>query len=106
MEWLRKDAALKWELDQIASTGPNWREHLEAAENVAAQGGAEAGMGGGGGGGGGGSSAIPEFGGGGGGAVGTPEAGAEAGGEVPAGQGLEPQPAGQADEEETEQPPA
>jgi hypothetical protein len=106
MEWLRKDAALKWELDQIASTGPNWREHLEAAENVAAQGGAEAGMGGGGGGGGGGSSAIPEFGGGGGGAVGTPEAGAEAGGEVPEGQGLEPQPAGQAEEEETEQPTA
>ena len=64
MEWLRKDAALKWELDQIAQTGPHWREHLEAAENVA-----QAGNIGGGAGGGmtsSGGSAIPEFGGGGG----------------------------------------
>ena len=38
MEWLRKDAALKWELDQIAQTGPNWREHIQAAEEAAAQG--------------------------------------------------------------------
>jgi hypothetical protein len=36
MEWLRKDAALKWELDQIAQTGPNWREHIQAAEQAAA----------------------------------------------------------------------
>jgi hypothetical protein len=36
MEWLRKDAALKWELDQIAQTGPNWRDHIEAAEQAAA----------------------------------------------------------------------
>jgi hypothetical protein len=35
MQWLRKDAALKWELDQIQQTGPNWREHIEAAENAA-----------------------------------------------------------------------
>lgn len=35
MEWLRKDAALKWELEQIAQTGPNWREHLQAAEEAA-----------------------------------------------------------------------
>jgi len=59
MEWLRKDAALKWELDQIAQTGPNWREHLEAAENVAQAGNVNS-MGGGlpsGGG-----SAIPDFG--------------------------------------------
>jgi len=35
MEWLRKDAALKWELDQIAQTGPNWREHIQAAEQAA-----------------------------------------------------------------------
>ena len=59
MEWLRKDAALKWELDQISQSGPNWREHLEAAENVAAQA-QDAGGGAVGGGGGG----IPEFGGG------------------------------------------
>jgi hypothetical protein len=70
MEWLRKDAALKWELDQIASTGPNWREHIEAAEKASSQaGGMEGGMSGGAGGGG---SAIPEFGGG---AAATPEAG-------------------------------
>jgi hypothetical protein len=35
MEWLRKDAALKWELDQIAAIGPNWREHAEAMNNAA-----------------------------------------------------------------------
>jgi hypothetical protein len=35
MEWLRKDAALKWELNQIENNGPNWREYIEAAENVA-----------------------------------------------------------------------
>jgi hypothetical protein len=34
MEWLRKDAALKWELEQIAQTGPNWREHIKAAEEA------------------------------------------------------------------------
>ena len=34
MEWLRKDAALKWELEQIAATGPNWREHIQAAEDA------------------------------------------------------------------------
>jgi hypothetical protein len=36
MEWLRKDASLKWELDQIAQTGPNWRDHIQAAEEAAA----------------------------------------------------------------------
>jgi hypothetical protein len=46
MEWLRKDAALKWELDQISQTGPNWREHIAAAEQAASAGGGEA-MGGG-----------------------------------------------------------
>lgn len=57
MEWLRKDAALKWELEQIATTGPNWREHIEAAESAASEGGGESA--------GGGTSAseIPEFGG-------------------------------------------
>jgi hypothetical protein len=46
MEWLRKDAALKWELDQISQTGPNWRDHIAAAEQAASAGGGEA-MGGG-----------------------------------------------------------
>jgi thiol-disulfide isomerase/thioredoxin len=56
MEWLRKDAALKWELDQISQTGPNWREHIAAAEEAATNATGAAGLGGGGGGG----SAIPE----------------------------------------------
>jgi hypothetical protein len=73
MEWLRKDAALKWELEQIATSGPNWREHLDAAENAAAAAGEAGGASGGsalGGGGGttgsalGGGESIPEFGGG------------------------------------------
>lgn len=60
MEWLRKDAALKWELEQIATTGPNWREHIQAAEEAATTGVTPTE-------GGGGTSAseIPEFGGGG-----------------------------------------
>ena len=62
MEWLRKDASLKWELDQISQTGPNWREHIAAAEQAA---GAAGGGAGGGGmesalGGGGGAEPIPE----------------------------------------------
>jgi hypothetical protein len=77
MEWKRKDAALKWELQQIETMGPNWREHVEATENAASGIGAELTGGGGGGGGGTSPSAIPEFGGGGGGA---PEGGA---GETP-----------------------
>ena len=28
--WLRKDAALQWELGQIMSLGPNWKEQMEA----------------------------------------------------------------------------
>ena len=35
MEWLRKDAAMKWELDQIAQMGPNWREHADAMQQAA-----------------------------------------------------------------------
>ena len=35
-EWLRKDAALNWELAQITNAGPNWREHQEAAAEAAA----------------------------------------------------------------------
>jgi hypothetical protein len=62
MEWLRKDAALKWELDQIAQTGPNWREHIQAAEEAAAQGGAATGAAGVGGAVSGAESAIPAFG--------------------------------------------
>jgi len=90
MEWQRKEAAFKWELQQITNAGPNWREQIEAAQAAAsAAGGAEGGAGAEGGGGGGGS-AIPEFGGGGaevspeGGAV-APEGGAVApeGGEAP-----------------------
>lgn len=77
MEWKKKEAALKWELSQIEGNGPNWREHIEAAENAAS--GVEAGGGGGFGGGGGvSSSSIPEFGGGGGGGGGGPEAAPEA----------------------------
>ena len=73
MEWKRKDAALKWELDQIAQTGPNWRDHIAAAETAATAPSAPSGGGGGGNGG----SEIPEFGGGG--ETATPET---AGGEV------------------------
>ena len=58
MEWLRKDAALKWELEQIASTGPNWREHIKAAEEASNATGNSAGTSGSS------SSEIPEFGGG------------------------------------------
>jgi len=76
MEWKRKDAALKWELSQIEQTGPNWRDHIAAAENAAAQpAGGRAGGGGGG--------EIPEFGsGGGGGAAETPENNTAEGGEA------------------------
>ena len=69
-EWQRRDAALKWELDQISQSGPNFRELLAAQQPEA---GGEGEMGGmppdlGGGGGDGappGAEAIPEFGGGG-----------------------------------------
>ena len=73
MEWLRKDAAMKWELDQISTTGPNWREHVEAAENAAKS--VEGGMAGtpeSGGGTGMSASAIPDFG-----ETSTPEAGSQ-----------------------------
>ena len=63
MEWLRKDAAFKWELDKIAQLGPNWREQIEATENAANQAmsgeSPESAFTAGGGGG---ASAIPEFG--------------------------------------------
>jgi hypothetical protein len=65
-EWLRKDAALAWEIGKITEMGPNFREQLAAQQGGGAEGGAEGGLMGGGGGGGGaaGSEAIPEFGGG------------------------------------------
>lgn len=77
MAWLRKDAALRWELAQIEAAGPNWREQQAALAQAAA--GAPGGMGGAGGGMGGMGGAggeFPEFGVGG---AATPEAGAEAG---------------------------
>jgi hypothetical protein len=93
-EWLRKDAALAWELSKITEMGPNFREQLALATGTevgGAAGGAESELMGGGGGGGGGAGAesIPEFGGGG---EAAPEAGAAAGPEAgapetPAGEG-------------------
>ena len=39
-EWLKKDAALQFEINQIASAGPNWRDGMEAsAEGEMAPGG-------------------------------------------------------------------
>lgn len=60
-EFLRKDAELQWELQQISSLGPAWKEQI-IAQDVA--GGGEAPMGGGDMGGGGPGGAPPEFGGG------------------------------------------
>jgi len=64
-EWQKKDAALLWELTQIQTSGPNFREQLAAQAGLGT---GEEGAGGlppltSGGGGGGGGSAIPEFGG-------------------------------------------
>ena len=86
-EWLRKDAALTWEIGKITEMGPNFREQLAAAQQAeaGAMGGEGAeGMMGGGGGGAPGGEAIPEFGGG-----EAPEAGGEeaAAPETPAGEG-------------------
>lgn len=83
-EWLRKDAALTWELGKITEMGPNFREQMAQQLGAEAGGGAEAeGMMGAGVGGGGGAApggeAIPEFGEAGGAA---PEAGAKAGAEA------------------------
>jgi hypothetical protein len=60
-EWLRKDAALAWELGKITEMGPNFREQLALQQGGGEAGGEEAPalMGGGGGGGG---ESIPEFG--------------------------------------------
>ena len=40
-EWLRKDAALKWELAQIESTGPNFRELLTSQQGTTGEAGGE-----------------------------------------------------------------
>jgi hypothetical protein len=97
-EWLRKDAALTWELGKITEMGPNFREQLALAVGAEAAGGAEGGMMGAGGGGGGaapGGESIPEFGEASGAA---PEVGAEAGAAAeapatPAGEGAGGSPA-------------
>lgn len=49
-EWMRKDAAFKWEVEQIAANGPNWKQQAQALQQATAE------MQGGGGG------APPEFG--------------------------------------------
>jgi len=97
-EWLRKDAALSWELDQIKSMGPNFREQIALQQGNAGAGGGEAGGGEagggllGGGGGGGGAEEIPSFGG-----AAAPEAGGtEAGAPAPEAGGAEAAPAPEA----------
>ena len=55
-EYLRKDTEFQWEIQQIANSGPNWKEALQAGTPTTAGGEAEA-IGGGGGG------APPAFGG-------------------------------------------
>ncbi len=72
-EWLRKDAALAWELGKITEMGPNFREQLALQQGAAGEGGEAAALLGGGGGGGS-SEEIPEFGAG----EAPPEAGEEA----------------------------
>ena len=92
-EWLRKDAALRWELSQIEQMGPNFREQLAAQQG---EGGAAPVEGeemsspdvGGGGGGSPGASEIPEFGSGG--AETTPEASEPSSPEGAPGIGSEP----------------
>jgi hypothetical protein len=63
-DWLKKDAALQWELSQIQNMGPNWREQLAAQAGIGGDetGAAPAELGGEVGGGASGSE-IPEFGG-------------------------------------------
>jgi hypothetical protein len=64
--WLEKDAALRWELQQIEGQGPNWREKIAIETGTAGTGGEESPtpeIGGGSTGGGGGTEEIPAFGG-------------------------------------------
>jgi hypothetical protein len=67
-EFLRKDAELKWEIDQISGAGPDWRKQFESGEKQPKAGG--------------GGETPPEFGPTPGGPTPAPEA-PEAGGEVP-----------------------
>ena len=78
-EWLRKDAALAWEIARITEMGPNFREQLALQQGATGgeEGGEVSGLGGGGGGSGGGG-AIPEFGSGG--SAAPPPTGEEASG--------------------------
>jgi hypothetical protein len=64
-DWLRRDAAMAWEIAQITQMGPNFREQLALQQGAAGGETGGEGMMAAGGGGGGGESAIPEFGGGG-----------------------------------------
>jgi len=85
-EFLRKDKELRWELTQIETLGPKWKEALAAqAEGAGGEaGGAPPPEAGGGGGGGGGGGIPPSFTGGPAATGGeAPEAGGEAGGETP-----------------------
>ena len=88
-EWLKKDAALRWELGQIEANGPNFREQAAAIAGAGEPAGGMP-MGGGAGGG---TSEIPEFGGSA--PVGGEEAGVAAGG-VPGGEAGAPATAGPA----------
>jgi hypothetical protein len=38
-EFLRKDAEMKWELDQISGAGPDWRKQFEGGEKTPKAGG-------------------------------------------------------------------
>lgn len=95
-EFLRKDAELAWELEQIKGMGPGWKQALAAGSTAPAGGGmGPESMGIGGGGGGGGGSIPPEFGGG--------EAAVEGEGEAPPEGG---KPATSTEQPPTEQPTA
>jgi len=79
-EWMRKDAAFKWEVEQIVANGPGWKQQAAAMQQVASE------MGAGGGGGG----TPPEFG-------AAPEGAGEAeGAEAPAAGGAAPAAGGSA----------
>jgi len=36
-EWMRKDAAFKWEIEQIAANGPNWKQQAAALQAATAE---------------------------------------------------------------------
>jgi hypothetical protein len=76
-EFLRKDKELKWELTQIETNGPNWKEMVASQAEAASEAGAGIADGGGGGGG------VPAFTGGPAGPEPTGEEGAPPAGETP-----------------------